>query len=59
MTEYVVSWKIEVEADSHEEAAQVAFDILQDSMSGDAHATILEVENTETEEVDIINWENI
>jgi hypothetical protein len=33
MTEYRVTWKIDVEADSHEAAAQIALDVQRDSAS--------------------------
>lgn len=57
--EYLVSWKIDIEADSHEEAAQAALDILRETIYGDACASVLEIENRMTNEVEQINWEDL
>jgi len=50
--EFEVTWKIQLEAETHEEAARMALEIVRDRCS---EATVFEVKNTETGETEEID----
>ena len=50
--EYEVIWRIQVDAETPDEAARMAFEIMRDP---DSDATVMEVTNIETEETEEID----
>ena len=52
MSEYEVNWRIQVEAETFDEAARIALDIVRDCSS---EATFFEVTNRETGEIETID----
>ena len=52
MNSYKVIWAIDIEADSHQEAAEIALDIQRDP---DSIATIFEVTDTDNKEAQMVD----
>lgn len=54
MKHYLVSWSIDIDADSPEEAAQKAQDIQKDPESIATYFDVLDVHSGETKQIDLL-----